>query len=80
VKISKPVFDFLFNLLVSMVMSAVLSGAMLAVNVGFVPAFAGMWARSFLVSLVFALPTTYVAIPLVTRVMQKSFTVVPAPN
>ena len=74
-EISKRLYDFIFNILVSVIMSIILSGAMLAVNVGIGPGFLLMWVKSFFVGLVFAVPSTYFAIGVVRRVMPRLFSI-----
>lgn len=68
-KVSKALYDLFFNVLVSAILSAILSFAMLIVNVGFVNGFTVMWLKSFATSIIFAVPSTYLAIPLVGRIL-----------
>ena len=74
-EISKRLYDFIFNISVSVIMSVILSGAMLAVNVGIGPGFFMMWVKSFFVGLIFAVPSTYFAIGVVKRIMLRSFSI-----
>lgn len=74
-KISKVLYDFLFNVLVSAILSAILSFTMIFVNVGFVNGFSVMWLKSFFTSVIVAIPATYLAIPLAIKILSALFIV-----
>ena len=70
-KISTKAYGAVFNLSVAAIMSLVLT----LVNAGLIPGFLVIWMQSFAVSLLVAIPVTFVAIPLVSKVLSQLFVV-----
>lgn len=68
-KVSKTAYGVIFNLLVATFMSTVMSLVMALVNVGPVDGFFRIWFPSFLISEVVAIPATFIAIPLVGKIL-----------
>jgi hypothetical protein len=75
-KISKTVYDILFNLVVSIIMSFVMSIVMTIVNLGMGhPAFLAAFFQSLGISILVSFSVIYVTIPLVARWFHKLFVV-----
>ena len=68
-KVSKTLYNALFNVLVAIIMSTMMSLVLTLVNVGMVEGFAGIWLKSLLISIIVAIPVTFVAIPSVGRLL-----------
>lgn len=73
-KIGKKGYNFLFNVLVAIIMSALMSFTLTLINFGFIDVFFTKFVKSFFIATLVAVPVTYVAIPLVTKIL--SFMVV----
>lgn len=74
-KVSKLVYNGIFNVSVAVIMSAVMSVVLTIVNVGIVPGVIGIWFQSFLVSAGLAIPVTFISIPLVSKLLNHFFTI-----
>ncbi len=68
-KTSKKVYGAIFNLCVATIMSTVMSLALTLLNAGAVPEFFSIWFESWLVSLLVSIPVTFMAIPLVGKIL-----------
>ena len=65
--------SLLFSVLMAWGMSFVMSFVMSAVNVGFVPEFASVWGRGFVVGFIAAVPTALLVAPIAHKVVQAVF-------
>ena len=69
-RIGRKGYTFVFNLLIAIIMSALMSFALTLINAGFITGFWGIWLKSALIATVVGFPVTYVAIPLVKRILK----------
>lgn len=69
-KISKTGYGIIFNVLIALVMSMLMSFVLTIVNVGTPPGFWMIWLKSFGVAVLVAIPVSFVAIPLVRRILR----------
>jgi hypothetical protein len=70
-KIHKKYYYIIFNILISIVMSAVMSLFFLIINVGLIPGFIVLWLKAFGTGFLIALPVTFLIIPLIRRLLDK---------
>ena len=69
-RIGRKGYNFVFNLLVAIIMSALMAFTLTLINAGFIIGFWGIWVKSFLIGTIVAFPVTYIAIPLVTNILK----------
>lgn len=69
-KVSRTIYNCVFNILVAVIMSAAMSFALTIINVGIPAGFFGIWMRSYLVAVIVSIPVTFGTIPLVTKMLR----------
>jgi hypothetical protein len=70
-KLKRNQANILFVFLVSILMTAVMSFAILALRLGFIENFLLIWLSDFAIGCLFSIPTGFVVVPLLRRMIDS---------
>jgi hypothetical protein len=68
-RINQKQYNIIFNVLMAILMSFFMSLFLTAVNIGLIPGFFLLWLKSFGLGTIVALPTTFVVVPLIHKLL-----------